>query len=210
MVTRERQGLPALAGAVGRVALVAVFTGVETGALVAWLALVEGAEPLSRVAAVGLAALLGGLLLEHVLTDVAVNGPSLSLPGPRVLLVTASETALWALWLLVADHVGGVDGILLAGGALAVLLVPQHTVEDGILRGRGVLSRLLDGRTLGFSVVEAAGATAWLLLVREGTLLGPLLAGAGVRVEPATLGVGALALALLLEHQIGVAFARRP
>jgi hypothetical protein len=46
-------------------------------------------------------------------------------------------------------------GVAVAG----VVLVPQHTVEDNVLRGRGLFADLFAAGTIGFSIVEAAGAT---------------------------------------------------
>lgn len=190
--------------------LVVAFTGVETLALVAWLAVVEGAPLASRAAAVGLGLLVAGLFVEHFLTDLAVNGVELSFPAGRAALFSASEAVIWALWLVIAEVIAGPVGILVAGVVLAVLLVPQHTVEDNVLRGRGLLSAVFDVGTAGFSLVEAAGATGWLLFVRHGDLVGPLLAEAGITaVGPATVGVGILAFALFVEHSMGVAFSRR-
>lgn len=213
MATLESGSEGVLSRALGfltRYAFVAAFTGVETAALAAWLALVEGAATVSQVTAIGLGVLLVGLVVEHVLTDVAVNGADLSVPVGPTVFVSATETALWGLWLLVAERVGGVDGILVAGVVLAVLLVPQHSVEDSALRGRGLFSRLLNVGTLGFSVIEAAGATLWLLFVREGGEVQPLLAEVGMgSVDPAVAGVGLLAASLFVEHVVGVAFSRR-
>jgi hypothetical protein len=202
-------------GSVWRVFLIGLFTGVETVALVVWLALVEGVAVegvpvVPRAAAIGLAVLIVGLFVEHFLTDLAVNGLDLSFPVGSAAFFSVTEGVLWAVWLGVADRVGGLDGLLAAGVVLAVLLVPQHTIEDNVLRGEGLFSRLLDFGTVGFSVVEAAGATVWLLLVRRGGLLEAPLAEAGLgTVDPAVVGVGVLAVALFLEHLIGVAFSRR-
>lgn len=210
MATREHGLWIGLIGAVSRITLIGLFTGVETVALVAWLGFVGDAAVASRAAAIGLGVLFGGLVVEHLLTDLAVNGVDFSFPAGSVAAVSATETALWALWLLVADRVGGTEGVLVAGAALAVLLVFQHTVEDNALRGRNLLARLLDPGTATFSVVEAAGATAWLLLVTDGGRVGPLLADLGLSgVDPAVLGVGVLAVALLVEHSMGVGFSRR-
>lgn len=210
------QGMVASAlGSVWRVFLIGLFTGVETVALVVWLALVEGVAVegvpvVPRAAAIGLAVLIVGLFVEHFLTDLAVNGLDLSFPVGSAAFFSVTEGVLWAVWLGVADRVGGLDGLLAAGVVLAVLLVPQHTIEDNVLRGEGLFSRLLDFGTVGFSVVEAAGATVWLLLVRRGGLLEAPLAEAGLgTVDPAVVGVGVLAVALFLEHLIGVAFSRR-
>jgi len=123
-----------------------------------------------------------------------------------VLAVSLSEGLLWVLWLGVAERVGGVDGVLAAGVLFAVLLIPQHTVEDNVLRGAAPFESVVDLGTVGFSVVEAVGATVWLLLAFEGGQFGGLLATLGLGgVDPAAVGLGALALFLLVEHDIGVA-----
>lgn len=198
------------AAAVGRYGLVVTFTAVETVALVLWLGFVRGAPIASRASAIGLGVLGVGLLAEHVLTDAAVNGLGDLTPSAKAVAFSASETVIWALWLVVAEAVGGLGGLLVAGALLTVLLVPQHTVEDNALRGRGFLSDLLNLQTLGFSVIEAAGATLWLLFVLRGDLVEPLLAEAGAAsADPAVVGAGVLAAALLVEHVVGVAFSRR-
>lgn len=192
-----------------RVIVIGVFTAVETAALGGWLAFVDDAATVSRAVAIGLGILLVGLFVEHVLTDVAVNGVDLSFPAGKVALFTVSETALWALWLLVADRVGGRAGLAVAGVALAVLLVPQHTVEDSVLRGDRLLSDLFDRGTVGFSLVEAAGATAWLAFVRGDPAVDRLLVGPLAAVDPALVGLGVLAAALFVEHDMGVRFSSR-
>jgi len=194
----------------GQTVLMVGFTLVETLALGFWLTLVEGAPLISAASAVGLGVLTVGLVLEHVLTDATVNGLSASaLPGRQVVAVSVSESLLWALWLGVAEQLGGVDGILVAGAVLAVLLVPQHTVEDNVIRDVGPFASVVDLGTTGFSLVEAAGATVWLLLVFEGGQFSGLLAALGLGgVDPSAVGLGALAVFLFLEHDIGVALAR--
>lgn len=209
--TSSRTGLVGgFLATLGRLLLIGAFTGVETIALVVWLGFVRDAPVASQATAIGLGVLAVGLLVEHFFTDQAVNGPNLSFPLGKVVAFSASETVLWALWLVIADAIGGVDGLLIAGVVLAVLLVPQHTVEDSVLRGRGLLSNLVDLGTVGFSIVEAAGATAWLVLVLRGDLVEPLVASTVLMdVDPATIGVGALAVALFAEHVLGVSFSLR-
>jgi len=210
MTTRDRSETTGVLGSIGRFTLIAAFTGVETVALVVWLALVDDAAVVSETAALGLAILAVGLLVEHFLTDLAVNGVDLSFPLGRAIVFSASEVLLWALWLGIADRVGGFRGLAIAGVVLALLLVPQHTVEDNVLRGRSFFDRLLNPNTIGFSLVESAGATVWLLFVRNPQLVEPRLELLGVgSLDPTTIGVGILALALLVEHDIGVTFSRR-
>lgn len=197
-------------GGVSRLVLIGTFTGVETVALVGWLAFVEDAPVVSHASAIGLGILLVGLLLEHALTDQAVNGVDLSFPVGKGVLFSVTETALWALWLVIAEHVGGVEGLFVSGVVLAVLLVPQHTIEDNALRGEDLFWPLINARTIGFSLIEAVGATVWLLFVRRGDLVAPLLDGRLGTIEPALAGVGILAVTLFIEHNLGVLFARRP
>lgn len=213
MATREPTSnglLSRFLGLISRAILIVSFTGVETVALVVWLGFVEDAPVISRASAIGLGVLAVGLVVEHFLTDQAVNGVDLSFPVGRGVLFSTTETALWALWLLVAERFAGLEGFLVAGGVLAVLLVPQHTIEDNALRGRGLFSTLVNRRTVGFSLIEASGATVWLLFVRRGDLIAPFLEGSVPSTDPAILGVGILAFALFIEHNIGVAFSRRP
>lgn len=206
----------------GRLVGVASFTGVETVALAGWLTLVT-AEPLGPASeVVGLSLLFGGLLLEGLLTHVTVNGLRRSPPTVVMAGFTTTETLLWVGWLAVAERVGGVVGIGVAGLALAVLLVPQHTVEDNVLRGESPFARLFDSGAISFSVLEAAGATAWLLLVAGVVPAGPLLEAVGVAVlgiaglpagievsAPELVGVGVLAASLFVEHLVGVRHALR-
>lgn len=195
--------------------LILLFTGVETVALGVWLALVEDAAVVSQATALGLGVLLVGLVVEHVLTDAAVNGAPPSFPGGNVLFFSATETALWALWLVVAEQVGGLIGVAVAGVVLAVLLVPQHTIEDNVLKGESLFSEFFDGGTVGFSIIESVGATVWLAFVFDGSLLEELLgalASVGLTitldVEPALVGLGILAVFLLVEHVVGVRYSR--
>jgi hypothetical protein len=154
--------------------------------------------------------LLVGLFVEHIFTDFAVNGLNLSFPVGKVFVFSATETALWAVWLLVAERVDGQTGLVAAGVVLAVLLVPQHTIEDNVLRGGGLLSRLVALGTVGFSAIEAASATVWLAFVLQPELFDGLLVGPLETVEPALVGLGVLAGGLLVEHLIGVRFSSRP
>ncbi|WP_121822679.1 hypothetical protein [Halostella salina] len=207
-VQRTRTRL--LAATIGRYGLVATATGVETLALVVWLAFVEDAALFSRAAVAGVAVLALGLLLTHYLLDLAVNGIDGASLGLTDAAVSASGTALWVAWLAAVAWVGSLAGLLGAGVLLAVLLVSQHTVADSAFRGRALPSNVADLRTLGFSVVQAGGATLWLCSARWSDLVAPFLAELGLSaIEPAVAGVGALAAALLVEHVCAVAFARR-
>ncbi|WP_267640206.1 hypothetical protein [Haloarchaeobius amylolyticus] len=200
------------------------FTVVEVVALGLWLALVLE-EPLlvDRLPATAPdpailagAALVVGLFLEGFVNDLTVNGIRLRIPVHRLALFSITEAVIWVVWLRIAQTVGGVQGIALAGVFLAVVFVPQHTVEDNVLRGKGVLSRLFAVGTVSFSLVEAVGATIWLVFVLEPEAA---LAKVPVAVQTAmpallldylaVVGLAVLALFLLLEHTIALRFGLR-
>jgi hypothetical protein len=213
MATRryvQRTRTRVIAASLGRYGLVATLTGVETFALVVWLAFVQHAALVSRAAAAGFAVLAFGHLLGQYLTAVAVSGIDGADLSATDVAVSATETALWGVWLAVAERIGGLAGLFGAGVVFAVLLVPQHTAADNALRDRAPLSNPLDLQTLGFSVVQAGGATLWLLAARRSDLVAPFLTELGLGdVEPAVAGVGALAVALFVTHVCVMAFARR-
>lgn len=200
----------ALHAAIGRQVLVLASTGVETLALAIWLEAVLAAPVVSATAATGIGVLAAGLLVEHVLADLTVNGPDVSVPPGFVVANATSEAASWGLWLAIATWLGGADGFLLAGGTLGALLVPQHSVQVAVRRGRPPFSNVVNAGTVGFSVLEAAGATAWLVLVVRGDRVRSVLVDHGLAwVDPAAAGVGLLAVSLFVEHNLGVALARR-
>lgn len=160
----EPEQLPEDGVTAGRWLLVGVLTGVEVATLSVWLALVAGAPPFSRPIAVSVVVLCAGLQVEHFLTDLAVNGADIGFPLGQTLVISVSEAVLWLGWLTVAASMGGLRGIFVAGVAFAVALSIQHTVETNALRHRPLDARLFEPATVGFSLITAAGATAWLAL----------------------------------------------
>lgn len=188
-----------------RIAIIALFTVIETAALAIWLRFVRGEPIVSTAVAIGLGVLVVGLIVEHLLTDVAVNGFDPGFPFGAIAVLSISETVLWGIWLEVAESVGGIGGFVVAFVILAVLLVPQHTIEDNVLQGRDLLGDLIDVNTAGFSLVESAGATVWLALVLRPDLVGGSLAG----IDAALAGLGILAIALFVEHNMGVRYSSR-
>ncbi|WP_436923271.1 hypothetical protein [Halosimplex amylolyticum] len=193
-----------------RWALVLALTGLEVATLSVWLALVDGAPPLSRAAVVGVVVLLVGLQVEHFLTDLAANGYAVGFPLGRTLAVTVIEALLWIGWFAAAEALGELRGVFVAGVAFAVALAVQHTVEANALRGRSLAVRLFDPGTVGFSLLTAAGASVWLVLSTPVAGSEPLtLFVASLGVDPATAGGLALAAALLAERLLVVRFARR-
>ncbi|ELZ27711.1 hypothetical protein C475_07315 [Halosimplex carlsbadense 2-9-1] len=207
MLDAFRRGAVAMAC---RWALVVAVTGVEAAALSVWLALLADASPASREAAVGVVVLAAAFLVGQFLVDLAVNGSAVGFPLGRTLGVALSETAVWTGWLAVVAALGDPRGALVGGVALAVALAAQHTAEVDALRGAPLGSRLVDPSTVGYSLVTAAGATAWLALEAGFASAGPLADLPGsASLAPETLGLVVLVVALLVEHVAGVAVARR-
>ena len=176
---------------------IAVFTVVEVAALAIWLAFVRGdagsfqADTGSIVAGVGVLAV--GITIEHLLSYNVINKRPLlkisGLPVGKKLVVSVLETGIWAIWLILADL-----NALAAALVLAVLLIFEHSFSDNVFRGRGIFSRLLNVRTIGFSVIEAAGAAVWLSFV-----------GAGQQIA----GLGVLFVASFIEHTMAVNLGRK-
>lgn len=192
-------------GTAVRIGVIAVFTVVETAALAIWLEIVRGEPTISTAVAIGLGVLLVGLVIEHLLTAVAVNGFDIEFPVVAIVILSVTETILWGLWLEVAERVGGIAGFAVAFAVLGILLVPQHTIEDNILQGRSLLGEVVDLHTVGFSLLESAGATVWLALVLRPDLVGGSIAD----LDAPLVGLGVLAVALFVEHNVGVRFSSR-
>jgi len=176
---------------------IAIFTVVEVTALVIWLALVRSVAGIYRVSigslVTGLAVLAVGITIEHVLAYNVINRRGLldlrGAPVGKKAVVSVIETGIWALWLALAD----LNGIV-AAVVLAVLLIVEHTLSDNVFKDRGIFSRLIDARTIGFSIIETAGAAIWLVLVEAGQ---------------AIVGIAILAVASFIEHLMAVALGRR-
>ena len=173
-----------------------VFTIVEVASLAVWLALVQ-----SGLAIVGIVVLAVGFIVEHLLSYNVINRRGLldltGLPVLKKAVVSLIETGIWALWLTLASlnllPVARLNAIL-AAVVLAVLLIVEHTLSDNVFKDKGLFSRLVDGRTIGFSIIEAAGAALWLTLVQANL---------------AVVGIGVLAVISFIEHTMAVSLGRR-
>jgi hypothetical protein len=201
----------------GRFGGTVVFTIVETVTLGVWLALVQDAPTVSTLAAIGAAVLVVGLFVEALVNTVVVNGFG-DFPLGNITVFSVTEAAIWIVWLVAAEQLGGLTGVGVAGVLLFVLMLPQHSIEDNVLRGRPLFSDVLAPGTALFTFVEAAGATVWLAFVFQGE---QLLANVGVGIDTvpvlstflpelgAAVGLLVLGVALLVEHVMGVQFALR-
>lgn len=194
---------------------IVLFTIVETAGLGAWLALVRGEATVSTAAALGVGILFVALVVEAIINTVAVNGFGAIRIG-AIFTFSLTETLVWVVWFGLADRLGGLDGVAIAGVVLFVLMLPQHSIEDNVLRGRSLFGNVLELGTSAFTFVEAAGATVWLAFVLRGE---SFLASAGIDTIPvlssldfelgALVGLLLLGVALLIEHLMGVQFAMR-
>lgn len=199
----------------GRTIGIIVFTVIETIALGVWLALVQDAPTLSTIALIGAGILFIGLFFEALVNSIVVNGFG-DFPLGAIGTFSLTETLIWIVWLLLAEALGGLIGVGIAGVILFVLMLPQHSIEDNVLGGRPLFSNVLEVGTAVFTFVEAAGGTVWLALVFHGS---DLLAGVGIDSVPilstfipelgAAIGILLLGVALLIEHEMGVQFAFR-
>jgi len=177
---------------------IVVFTAVEVVTLVVWLILaLEESDALFSILAV--LVLIGGLTLEHLITYNVIHKRSLfdfrGLPVGQKAVVSLIETGIWVVWLVIAGQgiAGGFEHVI-AAVVLFGLLIIEHTISDNVFTGRKLFERLADKRTIGFSIVEAAGAAIWLVLIE---------------VDLAILGIIVLAVASFLEHNLAVNLALR-
>ncbi len=192
---------------------VVLLTAVEVTALSVWLGLVADADPLSAPALVGVSGLSAGMLVEMLLAHVTVNGWSRPVPARAVAGLAVAETALWVGWFGAVRWTDGLLGVVVAGLAFAVVLIPRHTATDNAIQGRRPLASLVQRPTVGLAVLEAAGATAWLLVVSRAVTL-PAWVGtipvAGFSPH-AVVGAALLTGAVFARHLLAVRHAlRRP
>lgn len=202
--------------AVGRGVGVVLATAIELAALSVWFGLAGEVELLSAASAVGAAALAAGLLVEGLLTHLTVKGRRQPVPGVRLAALALAETLVWMGWLVAARRAGDLAGVALAGVALAAVLVPRHTSLVNLLRGKRPLSSFVERATVGFAVLEAAGATAWFLVVTGWVVLpvwvfsAPFAGFSSRAVVGAAILAGALFVQHVLEVRVTVGSSRRP
>ncbi|WP_018258322.1 hypothetical protein [Halomicrobium katesii] len=211
MATHERGERPSLVGWTTTVRAFSTLacTLVETAALVIWLAIVQTAALSSTTTLVGCGILAVGLVVERILKDLTVNGVALSVSTGALVGLTVAETTAWTLWLAVAEASIAVEGFVLAATVLTVSLAVMYTVEDNALRDVTPHSSLLDPGTASIGLVTAVGATAWLLCELRPATAARWLGTVGIeRADLSLAGLGVLALALFVTHNVGVAYAR--
>jgi hypothetical protein len=190
---------------------VVLLTTVEVTALSVWLGLVGDTAPISATALVGVVGLSAGMLVESLLAHVTVNGWSRPVPARAVAGLALAETLLWVGWLAAVQFADGLLGVVGAGLALAIALVPRLTAADNTIRGRDPLTSVIQRATIGLAVLQAAGATAWFLVV-SGAVYFPewfvVVPIAGFRAK-AVVGAALLAGAVFARHLLAVRHALR-
>lgn len=164
---------------------IAVFTVVEDAALVIWLALVRAGQ---RVG--GVAALLVGFFVEHVIAQRVKGGPVTGKIAGQIAVNAILETVVWVVWLVLwpISRIG-------ATAWLYATLVVEHSLTDNIFHGRPLFSRLLNRNVFGFTALETIGSTAWLALVDAGQV---------------PVGIAILVVFQYAEHARAIALGRRP
>ena len=135
-----------------------------------WFALVVVESRTAFTALAGLGVLLFGALLRSGLvwatSDVAIPAP------PRQLLAAVCYAGCWVGWLLLAETVGGLTGLLVAGVALTGALTFQFAAEFVLVRSHsrslstGVRSLPNPIRLIAPAAILAFGATSLLFAVR--------------------------------------------
>ncbi|WP_135828601.1 hypothetical protein [Halorussus halobius] len=189
---------------------VLLLTAVEVTALSVWLGIAIDAPPASAGLAVGVGALAAGMLVAGLLSYVTVNGWGRPIPARTVAALALVGTALWVGWLAAVQSADGFAGIVAAGVGLAAALVPRHSVADSAVRGRRLLGSLVQRATIGLAVLEAAGATAWFLVV-TGTVPVPAWVAPVPPFSPAAfVGLLVLAAVTFVKHLLAVRHALRP
>ena len=176
---------------------IAVFTIVEGATLVIWLALVRSAAGIYQVSTgslvAGLAVLVVGFTIEHIIAYNVIHNRGLfdlqGVPVAQKAVVSLIETTIWAVWLILADL-----NAIVAAVVLTVLLIVEHTLSDNVFKGKDIFSKLLDARTIGFSLVEVVGAAIWLTLVQA---------------NQTVVGIVILVIASFIEHSLAVVLARQ-
>jgi hypothetical protein len=190
---------------------VVLLTAVEITALSVWFGLVGDADPISATALVGVVGLSAGMLVESLLSHVTVNGWGRPIPAQAVAGLAFAETLLWVGWLAAVQFADGLLGVVGAGLALAVALVPRLTAADNTVRGRTPLASLVQRATIGLAVLQAAGATAWFLVVSGAVFFPEWFVTAPVAgfSQNALVGAALLVAAVFARHVLAVRHALR-
>jgi len=175
-----------------------IFTALEVVTLVVWLALALTATDV-LISILAIVVLIVGFTIEHLITFNVIHNRSLfdfrGLPVAQKTVVSLIETAIWVVWLVIArlDVFDGFEPVI-AAVVLTGLLIIEHTLSDNVFTGKRLFGRIADRRTIGFSIIEGAGAAIWLALID---------------IDLALVGIAVLAVASFIEHNLAVNLALR-
>jgi len=158
------------------------FTIAELVGLVVWFQIVTADVVTLGQQIQGIGVLVVLLIVEHFIAFATnVGGP---FPSLRLVGISASETVLWVVWLLVFGLFGGLTGVLVASVFLAATMFLQHSVEKNVFAGRPLFSDLLKGEVTVFTLIEVVAAGAWLYLAMNGqAVLGVVILTVGIAIE---------------------------
>jgi len=177
---------------------IVVFTAVEVVTLVVWLALALIATDV-LISILAIVVLIIGFTIEHLITFNVIHNRSLfdfrGLPVAQKAIVSLIETSIWVVWLVIArlDVFDGFEPVI-AAVVLTGLLIIEHTLSDNVFRRKRLFERIADRRTIGFSIIEGAGAAIWLALID---------------IDLALVGIAVLAVASFIEHNLAINLALR-
>ena len=177
---------------------IVIFTALEVVTLVVWLALALIATDV-LISILAIVVLIVGFTIEHLITFNVIHNRSLfdfrGLPVAQKAVVSLIETAIWVVWLVIArlDVFDGFEPVI-AAVVLTGLLIIEHTLSDNVFTGKRLFERIADRRTIGFSIIEGAGAAIWLALID---------------IDLALVGIAVLAVASFIEHNLAVNLALR-
>jgi hypothetical protein len=126
--------------------------------------------------------LLVGLVIEHFIAfRTNKTGP---FPSGGLVIISISETVLWVIWLIIAQAVGGIGGIVAGGVFLSVTMFVQHAVEKNVFNGFGAFADLIKTEIIGFTLIEAVAASVWLWFVQSAQPVGAVVVlGVGILIE---------------------------
>ncbi|AFZ74879.1 hypothetical protein [Natronobacterium gregoryi] len=187
---------------VGTTAAISTAT-LESVAVGLWFWLVADAQTASTALA-GLGILFCGALLRAGLFEATVSTLG-DLLQPRRLTAAVGFTAGWVVWLLVADTIGGLAGVVVASAVLIGFFVGQFAFERHVFRIDAddvpSTSLLIPAGLL------SVGATTLLASSRliEWTLVSPPMSlevtTFVIQLEAVHLGIVAFAFCAFLAHQ---------
>lgn len=180
--------------------------GIETIAVVSWFGLVVDSRT-AVTALIGLSILLCGSLLRTGVFGLAASEGTALFEPPRIAAALALTTG-WLVWLLVAESVGDLGGIVTATAVLTGVLIAQLFLEQRVCHHR-LAGQQVDLRALvGPATLLAVGSTALLASawLTDWTMTATSISLAAttvvIHVNAVQIGAGVFGLFAFLAHQL--------